>query len=203
MGAGRSRTAQPSGFETLGLSEPSPVVAIWGSEVLAYQQYVEEGGNLLLLDDHKRHCPIDAVGHSFGLRFEGITRGPQSLMFVPDPITEGLADGSLWFIAGSGLTEFTSEAKILAYLDADSYLDLNANGSRDNDEPVAPPVMGRLTSGDGLIVFIGDANFIERVPQPFTDNIIQTFLPGVITEPRGVPARTSFLGQPGCVAGCS
>lgn len=151
-----------------------------GSEVLAYQQYVQEGGSLLLLDDHKRHCPIDAVGLSFGLRFDGITRGFQSLTFVPDPITQDLEDGSLRLIAGSGLTEFPSEAKILAHLDEESYLDLNDNGAKDIDEPTAPPVMGTLTSGKGLIIFMGDANFIEYVPQPLTDNLIQALLPGVI-----------------------
>lgn len=172
------------------------------SEISAYQRYVEEGGSLLLLDDHKRHCPTDAIGRSFGLRFEGITRGRQELVFVLDPITEGLEDGGLAFAAGSGLVQIPVEAKVLAYLDEDSWLDLNGDGFRDIGEPVAPPVMGRMTPGDGLIVFMGDANLINAVPQPLTDNILQALLPGVVSESHGTQAGTIFLAQPKCVAGC-
>lgn len=172
------------------------------SEILAYRDYVEDGGRLLLLDGHKRYCPLDAVGQSFGVRFEGITRGPQLLMFVADPITAGLADGVLYYQVGSGLVEFPPDAKILAYLDDGSYLDLNANDSRDDGEPVAPPVMGKLSAGDGSIIFMGDVNTLNSVPQPLIDNILQAFLPGVIAGPSGVPARTAFLASPGCVAGC-
>jgi hypothetical protein len=173
------------------------------SELSAYRRFVEEGGRLLLLDDHKRHCPTDDVGRSFGLRFEGITRGRQELTFVSDPITEGLEDGGLAFAAGSGLVQIPAEAKVLAYLDEDSWLDLNDNEFRDIDEPVAPPVMGRMTAGDGLIVFMGDANLIEAIPQPLTDNILQALLPGVVSESHGTQAGTVFLAQPECVAGCN
>ncbi len=173
------------------------------SEVLAYRRYVEEGGRLLLLDDHKRYAPLDAVGFSFGLLFAGITRGDQVLKFVSDPITEGLEDGRFSFLAGSGLVEYPPEAKILAYLDESSYLDLDADGFRDDGEPVAPPVMGRLNFGDGLIVFIGDTNFVERVPQPLTDNLIRAFLPGVITGQYEYAARSAYFADPPCVAGCS
>lgn len=173
------------------------------SEVLAYQQYVERGGRLLLLDDHKRYAGVDAVGESFGLLFAGITRGSQGLVFVNDPVTEGLQDGQLFFLAGSGLAEYPATAKILAYLDENSYLDLNANGSRDDGEPVAPPVIGRLEAGDGLVVFMGDTNFIERVPQPLTDNFIRFFLPDVVANLSEMGSATFSLANPPCVAGCS
>jgi hypothetical protein len=172
------------------------------SEVSAYRRYVEDGGNLLLLDDHKRHCPTDEVGRSLGLRFVGITEGSQRLTFVPDPVTEGLDDGSLAFAAGSGVVQIPAEAKILAHLDEDSWLDVNGNEIRDSGEPVAPAVMGRMSIGAGLVIFMGDANLIQGVPQPLTDNVLQVFLPGVVTEPHGGEAGTVFLASPQCVAGC-
>lgn len=172
-------------------------------EVAAYQRYVEDGGNLLLLDGHKLHCRLDAVGQSFGLRFEGISRGSQKMMFVPDPITDGVANGVLSYLVGSGLVGFPAEAKILAYLDEGSYLDLNGDGSKDEGEPVAPPVMGRMEADDGLIVFMGDVNTLEHVPQPLTDNIIRAFLPGIVSGPSEPRVGTFFSAHPLCVVGCS
>lgn len=173
------------------------------SEVLAYRQYVEAGGNLLLLDDHKRHAPPDAVGRSFGVLFAGVTRGSQGLKFVADPITEGLASGQLYYRTGSALIEYPPEAKILAYLDESSYLDLNANESKDDGEPVAPPVMGKLTAGAGQIVFTGDTNYIEHVPQPLIDNLIRALLPGVVTPLKPYTVGGVQGSYPLCVAGCS
>ncbi len=173
------------------------------SEVLAYRQYVEAGGNLLLLDDHKRYAPTDAVGRSFGVLFAGVTRGSQGLEFVADPITEGMASGQLYYRTGSALIEYPPEAKILAYLDESSYLDLNANESKDDGEPVAPPVMGKLTAGAGQIVFTGDTNYIEHVPQPLIDNLIRALLPGVVTSPKPHAIGGAQDSYPLCVAGCS
>ena len=153
------------------------------TELLAYEQYVRDGGNLLLLQDFVRPAKTDILGPVFGLRFAGITRGSQLMNFVPDPITDGVASGQLRYGVGSGLTEFPPDAKILAHLDAASYLDLNDNGVRDENEPTAPRVMGRLEFGQGLVVFIGDTNFLQSVPQPLTANILRVFLPGAFASP--------------------
>jgi hypothetical protein len=59
-----------------------------------------------------------------------------------------------------------------------------------------------MTAGDGTIVFMGDANLIEAIPQPLTDNILQALLPGVVGEPHGTQAGMVFLAYPECVAGC-
>ena len=146
-------------------------------ELEAYEQYVVEGGNLLLLQDFLRPTETTLLGPVFGLRFAGITRGIQLMVFLPDPITEGAASGQLKYLSGSALVETPPEAKILAHLDASSYLDMNDNGVKDPGETAAPSVMGRMEFGLGLIVFIGDTNVLEGVPQPLTNNIFGVLLP--------------------------
>ena len=160
------------------------------SELSAYEQYVREGGNLLLLQDFVRPAETDILGAVFGLRFAGITRGSQLVNFVAHPITEGVASGQLRYGVGSGLRESPPEATILAHLDDGSYLDLNDNGIQDVDEPASPPVMGILEFQAGFILFIGDTNFLQGdtnflqpVPQPLVDNILRVFLPSAFANP--------------------
>jgi len=49
---------------------------------------------------------------------------------------------------------------------------MNFNGVRDEGEPVAPPVMGILNCPKSKVFFIGDANGLQIIPQPFINNLI-------------------------------
>ena len=83
-----------------------------------------------------------------------------------------MPNGEVVYRVGSGVVAYPRYAKILGHLDADSYLDLNDNSVQDAGEPTAPAVLGIMRYGRGRILFAGDVNFLQPVPQPLTDNIV-------------------------------
>lgn len=143
--------------------------AYTAAEIAAYDQWVKDGGGLLLLAEHHPH---DALAQHFGLQFQGIARGPQTLAtFVPHPLTQGV--GPLPYPAGSGLTAHPAAATILGRLAGATFLDLDDDGVKDPGEPAAPAALGVLPFGQGRIVFCGDANLWENVPQPLVRNTLR------------------------------
>ncbi len=141
------------------------------NEIAAYQDYVQNGGNLLLLADHMLYAPLDRVALSFGIEFAGITRGENLLNdFVSHPITDRLTEER--YLVGSGVIAYPATAQIIGRLSSGTYLDLNKNDLQDAGEPTAPDVLGVLTYGAGRIVFCGDVNMWEPVPQPLVDNVL-------------------------------
>lgn len=166
---------------TLDLLQPYDIViraGVWGGygpeEIAAYQAYVGGGGKLLLLADHFALAPgqPDSLGLSFGLVFAGATGG--ELQFTAGyPITNGV--GPLFYQAGSGLLSVPASAQVLGSLSAGSFLDLNNNGLQDTGEPSAPAVFGVMSYGAGRIVFCGDTNLWELIPQPLLSNVLAWF----------------------------
>jgi hypothetical protein len=65
------------------------------------------------------------------------------------------------------------DIEVLGWLGEEEYGDLNMNGVLDENEPLAPPVMGTLKWEKSKIFFIGDMNGLEVMPQPFIDNLIE------------------------------
>lgn len=142
------------------------------SERDAYEQYVRDGGRVLLLSNFLEPDETDSLASSFGLTFRGISRGENIIDdFADHPIAEGVSNVS--YMAGSGLTEYPEEATIVGRLSSETYLDLDNDEERDPDEPTGSPVLGTLTLGDGRIVFLGDIITLETVPQPLTKNITE------------------------------
>jgi hypothetical protein len=146
--------------------------AYTANELDVYSKLIKRGMNLVFFTDHKRYDPKDELGDLLGLKFEGIAYGKVS-RFTPHIITENLS--SLDYIAGSVLTnaDQNPDIEILGWLSDNDYADLNFNGIKDIDEPVAPPVMGILKYPKSKIFFIGDANGLQVMPQPFIDNLIK------------------------------
>lgn len=141
------------------------------AEITAYRDYVQNGGNLLLLADHHAN---DGLAIGFGIHFQGVTRGPNMLTnYTPHPLTNGV--GALFYNVGSGLTSYPPGAQVIGRLSAASYLDLNDNNVKDAAEPSGPSVLGVMTLGKGRIVFCGDANLWLNVPQPLTNNLLAWF----------------------------
>jgi hypothetical protein len=139
------------------------------AEITAYQGYVKQGGGLLLLAEFG---PPDNLALSFGLKFEGRTAGNNLLSnFTPHPVTQGV--GQLSYKVGGGLTKAPAGAQVLGKLSGLSFLDLNNNGVKDAGEPAAPPVLGAMSHGQGRIVFCGDTNLWQTVPQPLTKNVVK------------------------------
>jgi hypothetical protein len=145
------------------------------AEIEAYQDYVRAGGKLLLLVDYVRPQAQDPLALSFGIWFQGISQGGNTIdNFEPHPITRGVA--GVKYGVGSGITKLPEAGHILGYLSGDTYLDLNDNRLRDPDEPAGVPVLGEMAFGEGKIVFCGDTNMWQWVPQPLVDNTINWFL---------------------------
>ena len=155
-------------------------------EIATYQDYVQNGGNLLLLAEHR---PADALALSLGLRFAGVTRGQNALTsYETHPLTRGV--GPLVYGVGSGLISYPGTAQILGWLSDTSYLDLNDNQVQDSGEPSAPPVLGVMIYGSGRIVFCGDANLWETVPQPLVVNTLRWF-----DDPHQIQEATLYEGM--------
>lgn len=141
------------------------------AEVIAYRDFVENGGRLLLLSDHYLYAPPDGVALGFGIEFAGITRGENRITtFTVHPITVDVAP--LPYMVGSGIVRQPTPAQIVARLSDASYLDLNKNSVRDSTDITAPAVLGVMSFGSGRIVFCGDTNLWEQVPQPLLNNVL-------------------------------
>lgn len=142
------------------------------NELDVYSKLVKRGMNLVFFTDHKRYDPKDELGDLLGLKFEGVARGRIS-RFTAHTITEDLS--GLDYIAGSVLTnaDRNPDIEILGWLGENEYADLNFNEVRDAGEPWAPPVMGILNYPKSKIFFIGDANGLQIMPQPFINNLIK------------------------------
>jgi len=140
-------------------------------ELDVYNKLIKRGMNLVFFTDHKKYDPADELGTVLGLEFRGMAGGKVS-KFTNHTITENLT--GLDYIAGSVLinADQNPDIQILGWLRENDYADLNFNGIKDNDEPSAPPVMGILKYPKSKIFFIGDANGLQVMPQPFIDNLI-------------------------------
>jgi len=145
------------------------------NEISAYSNYVNEGGKLLLVSDHSAHLRNDSVAAIFGLSFAGSSRGDNLMnKFEQHSITDGVS--SVFYNAGSGITEYPYYATIIGYLSDNTYLDLNNNKQHDINEPTGSPALGIMEFGQGKIVFVGDGNMWLTVPQPITVNTINYLL---------------------------
>lgn len=126
------------------------------SEIQAYRQYVNRAGtSLLFITEYLRSGEKDALADSLGMHFEGTHYGNVDL-FAPHSVTAGAQP--FYFNAGSSIRNAAGnpEIEVLAWLSNDPGL----------------PVMGLLKSYPAKILFLGEINGIETVPQPLTENII-------------------------------
>jgi hypothetical protein len=141
-------------------------------ELQVYSRLLERGMNLVLFTDHKTHDLKDELEDHLGIKFEGAAVGKVT-KFASHQITKNMSPFE--YVAGSVLTnaDQNHSIEILGWLGEDDFADLNFNGVRDENEPLAPPVMGVLYYPNSRIFFIGDLNGLETQPQPFIDNLIQ------------------------------
>jgi len=177
---GRNRLVTPALLESNDLViRASGYFPYLDSELDAYEAYVADGGQLLLLAEHRWPGQSDQVAEVFGIEFAGITRGNNILQFVAEhPITRDTETYAIRYGVGSGIVDLPAGAIVLATVDDGTYLDLDRDEVQDEDEQSAPPVMGILDPEDGVVVFLGDTNTLEAVPQPLVDNLMGFFFDG-------------------------
>lgn len=122
-------------------------------EIVAYQQYVENGGPLILLASDSDFNDPDQLAYSFGLNLQGnITAVVDS--FTEHPITTEVQP----FLAVSVLVEDPPP----------NTTELGFIGSQ--------TAMGLLPYGFGQIFFIGDTHEVIFAQQPLTENLFVYFL---------------------------
>jgi hypothetical protein len=140
-------------------------------ELEVYAHIISRPMNMVFFTDHKKYAPVDGLGYLLGLEFEGIAYGKITKL-KQHLITRNI--NSIDYIAGSVLTNLAQnpDIEVLGWLGENDYADLNFNGIKDSNEPLAPPVMGILNLPKSHVFFIGDMNGLEVMPQPFIDNLI-------------------------------
>ena len=141
------------------------------AEIAAYDAWVKDGGSLLLLSEFN---PQDQLATHFGITFKGTSGGKQLLsQYVAHPVVSGV--GPIKYGVGSGITAKPPGAILIGSLSPDSFLDLDNNGVKGPGDPAAPAVLGVMPLGLGRIVFCGDVNMWELVPQPLVKNTLHWF----------------------------
>lgn len=141
------------------------------SEREAYRRYVASGGSLLLLSDGLHAQESDTLALEFGIGFAGVTIGePVAAATQSTPITGGVTE--FWYGVGSGAVVLPDGAIIDAEFVGPGFLDLDDDEQADSSEPEHPVVIGHLEFGAGRIVFAGDVNMWQVVPQPLLNNVI-------------------------------
>ena len=128
------------------------------AEIAAYDSALLYSSSILLLSDHLTNFPNDKLSIHLGLNFSGAHTG----ILTPSSnhsITAGV--NSLPYIAGSIIMNPDPvRMTILGYV------------GRTTTQP-GYAAMGILHHSKAKVFFIGDANGIEQVPQPFTNNLMQ------------------------------
>ena len=140
-------------------------------EILAYDNFLNHNGSLLLLEDFVNYSDDDSLAEHIGVKFEGVISGTVT-RFTPNDITTGVT--AFPYLVGSVVTNASSNHNmmILGSFDSNYYFDRNNDGIFDEGDILAPPVMGILyTYSNSRIFFLGEINGLETIPQPFTQNL--------------------------------
>ena len=124
-------------------------------EINAYDSLASHSASILMIQDHLQNFPNDPLSAHWGLDFSGSMTGSVT-QFAEHPITIGVT--SLYYMAGSVIVN--PDPKKITVL-----------GAFPGSEPQQAAI-GILHHPTSKIVFMGDGNLIEAVPQPFTDNLV-------------------------------
>lgn len=126
------------------------------SEFDAYDRFINRNSALLFISEHQLQGQPDYLGDRLGINFTGIHYGNVDT-YNPHPVTIGALP--YYFNAGAIVSNAVNNPRIevLAYLSG------NTNH----------PVMGILKGYPSKILFLGEINGLETVPQPLTNNIIK------------------------------
>ncbi len=145
-----------------------PAVAPKASDLDSFTRYLAAGGVLVVMDDFGYGNTILAHAGT-AARFRGDLladllfnvrnpRFPRIIDFAPGPTAAGIREVVL---NRATVLDGTAALTVLARSSPLSYLDLNANGRRDADEPGGPfPVAAATPVGAGTLVLVSDPSLL-------------------------------------------
>ena len=131
------------------------------SEIAAYDSLLARHSALLLMQDHHKNFPNDALAQRLNLPFSGAVTGTIN-RFATHAITTGVTSHP--YIAGSVIQN--PDKNIITVLGT-------IGTSAAAQESTGSAVMGILHHPTSRVFFIGDVNRLQQVPQPLTDNMIK------------------------------
>jgi hypothetical protein len=133
-------------------------LAYKASELTAYESFLSRPTALLLLQDHLTHTTNDALSQGLGLHFSGAVSGTIT-RFATHDITKDVT--SLPYIAGSVIhNPDRNKVTVLGTLGASA-------------DSTGAAAMGILHHPKSRVLFLGDMNGLEQVPQPLTANVVK------------------------------
>lgn len=128
----------------------------WGSyrdsELEAYENFVSRETTLVLLSDHRGTDARDELAELLGIHFQGVVEG-WITQLAEHALTDGVEDLP-WGVGAYVDAWDPDQVEILGWLDS------------------GQPVMGLVKSYPAKVLFIGDTNGLQWLPQPFLDNLI-------------------------------
>jgi hypothetical protein len=127
-------------------------------ELAAYEALLSRPSALLLLQDHLTHTTNDNLSQGLGLLFSGALTGAIT-RFASHDVTKGVT--SLSYIAGSVLPN-PDKTKITVLGTLSTTVDSTTSAA-----------MGILHHPTARVLFLGDVNGLEQVPQPLTANLVK------------------------------
>lgn len=126
------------------------------SELEAYDRFVNRNTSLLFISEHQLQGQPDYLGDRLGINFTGIHYGNVDTYTLHEVTTGALP---FYFNAGAIVSNAAANPRIQVL----ALLSGNPN----------QPVMGILNGYPSKILFLGEINGLETVPQPLTNNIIK------------------------------
>ena len=138
---------------------------------LEIKEYVENGGNLLLMLTHSNHSDlgkINSLSKFFDLTFAP-TNGSE-IRFNDHPIANGIPNLPEPY-GGMGLWQKPEDIEVIANFGPDVYIDENENGEMDENETSAPVFIGAKRVESGKILFSGDLFFWYGYPDLFRNAV--------------------------------
>lgn len=126
------------------------------SELEAYDRFVNRNTSLLFISEHQLQGQPDYLGDRLGINFTGIHYGNVDTYTLHEVTTGALP---FYFNAGAIVSNAAADPRIQVL----ALLSGNPN----------QPVMGILNGYPSKILFLGEINGLETVPQPLTNNIIK------------------------------
>jgi hypothetical protein len=157
-----------------------PYLEYNAAELAAIKQFVEQGGNLLLMDDF-------GFGNDILTALGSKTRFDHNLLldplfcyknqnlpcivdFVPKLKHEGL---SVIILNHATVLQLEDKTQALAWSSGTSYLDKNNNGQQDAGEPYGPfPVAAGFQAGPGKVTLVSDPSLIINAMDKQEDNLV-------------------------------